>query len=137
VLNGKWSIVFFGYTYCPDFCPTTLTTLGKAMDELGPKAKDAQVVFVTVDPERDTDTVLAGYAKAFSPQVVGLRGSDNQLAALARAYRIAYNVKKGPPYEVMHSNAVFFFDRSGKARLVTTDTTDTVAMAEDVKRLLK
>ena len=67
---------------------------------------------------------------------VGLRGDANQLAALARTYRVAYTVKQGPPYEVTHSNAVFFFDRGGKARLVTTDTSDAAAMADDVKRLL-
>jgi protein SCO1/2 len=67
---------------------------------------------------------------------VGLRGSANELASLARRYRVAYTVTKGPPYEVMHSNAVFFFDRDGKARLVTTDTDDPSAMAEDAKRLL-
>jgi protein SCO1/2 len=94
------------------------------------------VLFVTVDPDRDTDAVLTDYAKAFSPQVVGLSGSANQLASLARTYRVAYNVSKGPPYEVTHSNAVFFFDRDGKARLVTTDTNDTAAMAADVKRLI-
>ena len=71
-----------------------------------------------------------------SPLVVGLRGSANELADLARRYRVAYTATKGPPYEVMHSNAVFFFDRDGRARLVTTDTTDTAAMADDVKRLL-
>jgi len=98
---------------------------------------DLTILFVTVDPDRDTDAVLADYAKAFSPQVVGLRGTDNQLASLARTYRVAYSVKKGPPYEVMHSNAVFFFDKDGKARLVTTDTANAVAMADDVKRLLK
>jgi protein SCO1/2 len=97
---------------------------------------DVTVLFVTVDPTRDTDAVLTDYAKAFSPRVVGLRGSDNALAALARSYRVAYSVKKGPPYEVMHSNAVFFFDRDGKARLVTTDTGDAAAMAQDVQRLL-
>ena len=80
--------------------------------------------------------MLSDYAKAFSPQVVGLRGSANELADLARRYRVAYTVTKGPPYEVMHSNAVFFFDSDGRARLVTTDTTDTAAMADDVKRLL-
>ena len=93
-------------------------------------------MFVTVDPERDTDAVLADYAKAFSPQVVGLSGTPNQLATLARTYRVAYGVKKGPPYEVTHSNAVFFFDKDGKARLVTTDSGNATAMAEDVKRLL-
>jgi protein SCO1/2 len=94
-------------------------------------------LFVTVDPDRDTDPVLKDYTAAFSPQMVGLRGSANELATLARTYRVAYSVKKGPPYEVMHSNAVFFFDKDGDARLVTTDTSDTAGMAADVKRLLE
>ena len=79
---------------------------------------------------------MDAYTRAFSPQMLGLRGTPNELAAMARAYRVAYSVNKGPPYEVMHSNAVFFFDRSGKSRLVTMDTSDTKGMAEDVKRLL-
>ncbi|MDB5735078.1 MAG: electron transporter [Alphaproteobacteria bacterium] len=132
--RGKVVALYFGYTHCPDVCPATLTDLA---DMLGKVASpDVRVLFVTVDPDRDTDTVLADYAKAFSPQIAGLRGDANALAALARSYRVAYSVKKGPPYEVMHSNAVFFFDRDGKARLVTTDTSNTAAMAEDVKRLL-
>ncbi|HEY4076764.1 MAG TPA: SCO family protein [Rhizomicrobium sp.] len=134
-LRGKAVALYFGYTHCPDVCPTTLANL---TDMLGKVASaDVRVLFVTVDPDRDTVAVLADYAKAFSPQVVGLRGTENQLAALARTYRVAYTVKKGPPYEVMHSNAVFFFDRNGNARLVTTDTTDTAAMAEDVKKILQ
>jgi protein SCO1 len=132
--KGKVVALYFGYSHCPDVCPTTLANLTDMMAKVG--SPDVRVLFVTVDPDRDTDAVLADYAKAFSPQVVGLRGSANQLADLARSYRIAYTVKPGPPYEVMHSNAVFFFDRDGRARLVTTDTTDTAAMAEDVKRLL-
>ncbi len=133
--RGKVVALYFGYSHCPDVCPTTLANL---TDMLGKVASpDVRVLFVTVDPDRDTDAVLADYAKAFSPQVVGLRGSANQLAALARTYRVAYTVKQGPPYAVMHSNAVFFFDRDGKARLVTTDTGDAAAMAQDVKRLLK
>lgn len=132
--HGKVVALYFGYTHCPDVCPTTLANL---TDMLG-KANnpDVRVLFVTVDPDRDTDAVLADYAKAFSPQVVGLRGDANQLASLARTYRVAYSVTKTPTYTVTHSNAVFFFDRAGKARLVTTDTTDTAAMADDVKRLL-
>lgn len=133
--RGKVVALYFGYTHCPDVCPTTLANLTDMMAKVA--SPDVRVLFVTVDPDRDTDTVLADYAKAFSPQVVGLRGSDNQLAALARTYRVAYTVKKGPPYEVMHSNAVFFFDKGGKARLVTTDTSDAAAMAEDVKRQLR
>jgi protein SCO1/2 len=132
--RGKVVALYFGYTHCPDVCPATLTDL---TDMLGKVASpDVAVLFVTVDPDRDTDTVLADYAKAFSPQIAGLRGDANALAALARSYRVAYSVKKGPPYEVMHSNAVFFFDKGGKARLVTTDTSNTAAMADDVKRLL-
>jgi protein SCO1/2 len=103
------------------------------------KVNDPNVVvlFVTVDPDRDTLPALKQYAAAFSPQVEGLRGSDNQLADLARRYRVAYSVKKGPPYEVMHSNAVFFFDRDGKARLVTTTTDNMDATAQDVTQLLR
>src|SRR5262249_21768530 len=132
--RGKVVALYFGYSHCPDVCPTTLANLTEMLGKVG--SPDVRVLFVTVDPDRDTDQVLADYTKAFSPQVVGLRGSPNALADLARTYRVAYEVKKGPPYEVMHSNAVFFFDRDGRARLVTTDTTDTTAMAEDVKRLL-
>jgi len=80
--------------------------------------------------------VLDEYAHAFTPQMDGLYGTANQLADAARRYRVAYSVKQGPPYEVMHSNAVFFFDKTGKARLVTTDTSDSAAMAQDVDRLL-
>jgi protein SCO1 len=132
--RGKVVALYFGYTHCPDICPATLANLTDMLAQVN--SPDVRVLFVTVDPDRDTDTVLADYAKAFSPQVVGLRRTPNDLAVLARRYRVAYEVKKGPPYEVMHSNAVFFFDRDGRARLVTTDTADTSAMAADVKRLL-
>jgi protein SCO1/2 len=133
--RGKVVALYFGYTHCPDVCPETLANLTGMLGRVG--SKDVVVLFVTVDPDRDTDAVLKDYTTAFSPQVVGLRGSANELAALARTYRVAYSVKKGPPYEVMHSNAVFFFDKDGNARLVTTDTSDVAGMAEDVRRLLE
>jgi protein SCO1/2 len=133
--RGKVVALYFGYTHCPDVCPATLANLTDMAGKV--HSPELRILFVSVDPDRDTDQVLSDYAKAFSPQVVGLRGTANQLADLARTYRVAYEVKRGPPYEVMHSNAVFFFDKDGRARLVTTDTTDTAAMAEDVKRLLK
>jgi protein SCO1/2 len=133
--RGKVVALYFGYSHCPDVCPATLANLADMAAKVN--SPDLAVLFVTVDPDRDTDAVLTDYAKAFSPQVVGLSGSANQLASLARTCRVANNVSKGPPYEVTHSNAVFFFDRDGKARLVTTDTNDTAAMAEDVKRLLQ
>ena len=132
--RGKVVALYFGYSHCPDVCPATLANLADMASRVN--SPDVTILFVTVDPDRDTDAVMADYAKAFSPQVVGLRGTENQLASLARTYRVAYSVKPGPPYEVMHSNAVFFFDRVGKARLVTTDTGNAAAMAEDMKKLL-
>jgi protein SCO1/2 len=133
--RGKVVALYFGYTHCPDVCPATLTNLTDMIGRV--KSPDVRVLFVTVDPDRDTAKVLGAYTAAFSPQMDGLRGTANQLAKLARRYRVAYTVDKGPPYTVMHSNAVFFFAKDGRARLVTTDTTDTAAMAEDVRRLLK
>jgi protein SCO1 len=133
--RGKVVALYFGYTHCPDVCPATLANLTEMLGKVN--SPDVRVLFVTVDLERDNDAVMADYAKAFSPQVVGLHGTANALAALARTYRVAYDVNKGPPYEVTHSNAVFFFDKDGKARLVTTDTSDASAMAQDVKRLLE
>src|SRR5205823_8332585 len=121
--RGKVVALYFGYSHCPDVCPTTLANLSEMLARVG--SPDVAVLFVTVDPARDTLPVLKQYAAAFSPQMDGLRGSDNQLADFARRYRVAYTVEAGPPYEVMHSNAVFFFDRTGKARLVTTSTDDT------------
>jgi protein SCO1/2 len=132
--RGKVVALYFGYTHCPDVCPTTLANLADVIARV--KSSDFRVLFVTVDPDRDGGPSFTQYTQAFSKQIDGLRGNSNQLAALARTYRVAYTVKKGPPYEVMHSNAVFFFDRDGKARLVTTDTSDAAGMAQDVKRLL-
>lgn len=133
--RGKVVVLYFGYTNCPDVCPATLANLAAMLQRLN--SKDVQVLFVTVDPNRDTAQLLDQYAKAFSPQIEGLRGTDNQLADLARRYRVAYSVDAKPPYTVMHSNAVFFFDRSGRIRLVTTDTSDPAVMADDVTRLLR
>lgn len=130
--RGKLVALYFGYSHCPDICPTVLANLTDVAHRVGP---DLQILFVTVDPARDTRTVLNDYAHAFTPQMDGLYGTANQLADAARRYRVAYSVKAGPPYEVMHSNAVFFFDRDGRARLVTTDTADTAAITADLRRL--
>ena len=132
--RGKVVALFLGFTHCPDVCPATLANLTDMAARVN--NPDLRILFVTVDPDRDSDETIAQYAKAFSPQVVGLRGGRNELAQLARTYRIAHGVDKGPPYEVTHSGAVYFFDREGKTRLVTTDTSNAAAMAEDVKRLL-
>jgi len=134
--RGRVTILYFGYTNCPDVCPATLANLADMLQRLGPDAGKVRVLFVTVDPGRDTLGVLKKYVAAFAPQVEGLRGDENALAALARRYRVAYSVTVGPPTTVMHSSAVFFFDPDGRARLVTLTTDDAAGLAQDVKRLL-
>jgi len=136
--RGKIALVYFGYTNCPDICPATLANLAEMLRRLGPKAKDVRVLFVTVDPDRDTLPIVKAYVNAFAPEMDGLRGTKNAIAALARRYRVAFDVRPATadhPYEVMHSSAVFFFDRAGEARLVTLKTDDTAALAADIERL--
>ncbi len=137
--RGKVVILYFGYTHCPDICPTTLANLSEVLKRLDTRAYDVAVLFVSVDPDRDTPDVLGKYVRSFAPQIDGLTGPPNGLMALTRRYRVLYSVTKdspGHPYEVMHSNSVFFFDRSGAARLVTTSTDDIAGITEDVRRLL-
>ena len=137
--RGKITILYFGYTNCPDVCPTTLADLSDAVVKLGDGAKDVRILFVTVDPDRDTPGRLKGYAETFGPQVNGLRGTANAIASLARRYRISYSVVPagdGHPYQVEHSSAVFFFDRTGRARLVITKTDRTADIVDDLRRLL-
>ncbi len=137
--QGKVTLLFFGYTNCPDVCPTTLTTLSRSLDELGPEAKEVRVLFVTVDPERDTVEALRKYTDFFGSEFVGLRGDEKQLQALAKRYRVAYS--RGEPdangdYPVTHSSAVFIFDREGQARLLAKASDGAEEIAEDLKRLL-
>lgn len=134
--RGKLVLLYFGYTQCPDVCPTTLANIAAALSRLGKRADHVAVLFVTVDPNRDTLSILKAYVKAFAPQMDGLRGDANEITALARRYRVAYGVNPGPPYTVMHSSAVFFFDANGSARLVTLETSNTAALADDMERLL-
>jgi len=133
--RGKVVALYFGYTNCPDVCPTTLANLADVAKRV--QNADFQILFVTVDADRDTPAVLRDYAAAFTPNMQSLYGTPNELADVARRYRVAHGVKNGPPYEVMHTNAVFFFDRSGKARLVTMDSSRPAQMAEDIRRLLE
>lgn len=135
--RGKVVVLYFGYTHCPDECPTTLANLATALQRLGSRAKDVRVLFVSVDPARDTLPVLKSYVTAFAPEIDGLRGSDNQVAALARRYRVVYSVNlatREHPYEVMHSASTFFFDRDGRARFVTMSTDKTAVVADLLRR---
>lgn len=140
--DGKVKLLYFGYTFCPDICPLTLANIAQALEKIGKDASDVRVLFVTVDPDRDTLKVLKDYANAFGPQVVGLRGTDNQLAALARRYHAAYSVdpgKAGDEYTVTHSPAVYLFGKKGKARLLYTGLAspgaDVEGLASDLERL--
>lgn len=141
--RGKLVMLYLGYTMCPDVCPLTLQNVGAILKKLGPTANDVRVLFVTVDPNRDTLPVLKQYTSLFAPQVVGLRGSADQLAQLARRYRLAYSVSpasKSHPYEVTHSSAIYVFDRDGRPRLLVpslaTTTPDLAGTADDLQRLL-
>jgi len=124
VLKGKWSVVFFGYTFCPDYCPTTLTTLGKAMDELGPKANDAQVVFITVDPARDTPAAMKSYisSRVFPKNMMGLTGTPAQVAQAAKSYMVYYQkAGSGPNYTMDHSTALYLMAPDGQFHGVIAD----------------
>ena len=121
--KGKIVLLYFGYTFCPDVCPTTLLNVTDMLKKLGKRADDVRVLFVTVDPNRDSLAVLKQYTGAFAPQVVGLRGTPNQLAGLAKRYRVAYSVtpaRDGKPYEVTHGAAVYVFNRAGNIKLLFT-----------------
>jgi protein SCO1/2 len=138
--RGRIVALYFGYTHCPDICPATLTNLSDVLGRLGAGANQVRILFVTVDPDRDTLKSLKDYVRAFAPQTDGLRGDDDALAALARRYRVAYGVEKVSaerPYSVMHSDAVFVFDRKGRARLVATSTDDIDGLAADLRRLVE
>ena len=117
VLKHKWTAVFFGYTFCPDVCPTTLQTLGAASEQLGARARDFQVVFITVDPDRDTPPVLKAYlsSAAFPRATIGLTGSSDQIAAVTKAYGVYYQKEgSGAGYAVDHSSAIYLMNPDGK-----------------------
>ncbi len=116
ILKGRWSAVFFGYTFCPDVCPTTLQTLATAEHGLGARAKNFQVVFVTVDPARDTPAQLKAYlsSDSFPKGAIGLTGTTQQIAAVTRAYEVYFQKQgSGPDYSVNHSSAIYLMNPKG------------------------
>jgi protein SCO1/2 len=135
-LKGKWSFLFFGFTYCPDVCPTTLATLARTRDEIAKNAlgaDDVQFVFVSVDPNRDTASGLRQYVRAFDPSFVGVTGDDAQLARLAGQLGAVYRVEITPGvenYPVSHSAAVYLLDPRARHHAVFTPPLD----AETISR---
>jgi protein SCO1 len=114
--RGKWMLIDFGYTFCPDACPTALTNVSAALDRLGRDADAIQPLFITVDPKRDTVAAMADYLKSFSPRIVGLTGTQAQTDAAAKAYRVYVAPQKGEgdDYLIDHSAYFYLMDRDGK-----------------------
>ena len=124
LLEGKWSLVFFGFTYCPDFCPTTLAALEATKQRLGDKAKDLQIVFISVDPARDTPQALKDYLSSdgFPEGVIGLTGTPAQVRAAADAYRAYYQkVGEGEGYTMNHSLTVYLMGPDGTFRTAVAE----------------
>ncbi|XJC79393.1 SCO family protein (plasmid) [Delftia tsuruhatensis] len=140
--KDKVVMMFFGYASCPDICPTTLAQLGLVMEELGNDAEQVRIIFVSVDPHRDTPDSLARYVAAFDGKhTTGLTGSEKQIADLARRYRVAFQIEKPDPkapenYEVSHSRGVYIFDQQGRARYLAPDTESVQVLADGVRSLL-
>jgi protein SCO1/2 len=137
--RGDVVLMYFGYTHCPDVCPTTLAALGQALGRLGADASKVKVLFVTVDPARDTAPLLKLYMSYFGPQFIGLRGDDDALRPLIRRYRVAYH--RDPPdqngnYAVEHSSVVLVFDQRGEARLLAREGDPPESVAQDLRRLI-
>lgn len=114
--RGKYMLVFFGYTYCPDVCPTTLAVMKSALDMMGSRADRVVPLFITVDPKRDTPEKLKSYLSSFGPRFIGLTGDDRAIAQVAKEYKVYYQVhpaQNGGDYTVDHSGVVYLMDGSG------------------------
>ncbi|RME86098.1 MAG: SCO family protein [Caldilineae bacterium] len=139
--RGKYVILYFGYTFCPDVCPTTMAQLAQAMKLLdAPKAERVQVLFVSVDPERDTPERLAQYVPAFDPTFIGLTGTPDEIAAAATPMGIYYaknEVGGASGYLVDHTASVMVLDEEGRVRLIWPYGTTAAEMAEDLDHLLR
>ncbi len=137
--RGTVTLLYFGYTHCPDACPLTLARLAQAVHRMGSDARQVRVLFVSVDPERDTLQILHQYAQSFGPEIVGLRGPDAELRSLTKRYRVTYGRDKPDSqgrYEVSHSSAVFIFDKTGEVRLLSSGDDKAAVIAADLERLI-
>jgi protein SCO1/2 len=137
--EGKVVLLFFGYTHCPDVCPTTLAEAAAAMRELGPQADQVQVLFVTVDPERDTPALLARYVTSFHPTFLGLHGDEQRIAQTARDFKVYSQKISGASaagYLIDHSAGTFVFDPRGRLRLYHGFGKGAAFLVHDIRLLL-
>ena len=138
--RGKVVVMFFGYTQCPDVCPTTLSDLTAALQKLGADAERVQVLFVTIDPERDTRELLSHYVPAFNPTFLGLSGDAAATAATAREFKVLYQKQPGSTpdsYSMDHSAGTFIFDSQGRLRLFVSQGQGPELFAHDIRELLR
>lgn len=137
--HGKVVAVFFGYTHCPDVCPTTMADLAQIRQKLGRAGDGLQVVFVTLDPERDTNQLLTSYVPKFDPSFIALRGDPDQIARTAKEFKVFYQKVAGDgpdSYTLDHTAGTFVFDRDGKIRLFVKYGEAPDAVEADLRRLL-
>jgi protein SCO1/2 len=137
--KGKVVVLFFGYTQCPDVCPTTMAEMAAVMKELGPAASEVQVLFVTLDPERDTQELLAAYVPAFDKRFIGLRGTPEQTAATAKEFKVFVAKVPGKEpgsYTVDHTAGSYVFDRDGRVRLFLRHGQGPAPIVHDLRQLL-
>lgn len=138
--KGKVVVLFFGYTNCPDACPTTMANIAAAMRKLGPDAKRVQVLFVSVDPERDTPEVLKQYVSGFDPAFLGLSGDVETTKKIASDFKAFYQTKaveKKGHHDVDHSTGTYIYDAKGHLRLYVTNENGADVFAHDIAELLK
>lgn len=136
---GKVVVLFFGYTHCPDVCPTTMSDLKNTMKLLGDKSNEVQVLFVTVDPERDTQEVLAKFVPSFDARFIGLRGNAQETADTLKNFKIFYakvDGKSTNDYSIDHSAGMYAFDKKGNIRLYVSYGQKPAEIASDIKQLL-
>lgn len=138
--KGKLTAVFFGFTQCPDVCPTALAELAQVKQQLGPEGEKLQGVFISIDPERDTAEVLKAYMGNFDKSFVALRGSAEQTAAVAREFKVYYAKVPGKTpdtYTMDHTAGIYVFDTQGRIRLFARHNMGAQALAADLKQLLQ
>jgi protein SCO1/2 len=137
-LKGKWSLVYFGYTHCPDACPTALNDISIALDDLGPKRDAVRAVFITVDPERDTAEALKSYVTSFDAPILALTGSPEAIAQAAKGYRVYYakHHEAGGDYSMDHSSVIYVMDPEGRFTASFTHESTPEQIAERLKKLL-
>ena len=144
--RGRFMLIFFGYTFCPDICPTELQTVADAIDRMGPAGGKVQPIFISVDPERDTVAVLKDYVPNFHPRLAGLTGTKEQVAAVARAYRVFYRKERAPgsrvgdadaDYLMSHSSFIYLVGPDGRLRALLRGRQDSKEIARVVMTAMK